>query len=318
MNNIITLSQLITRLAKATGSDPNTARRFLKAFFATVEDRLAAGESVTIKNIGTFRPASSDPLEKSEEVVFIPDAIVMDEVNRPFEMFEAVELAPGVEFDKEEEPENTADMAEDIVEEQEAAPVAPTEESQPEATETSDVVSTTDNVPVEEFEPQTVEETIIHAPAPAPATAPAPVQAPAPVSEPVREEPAEDDYEEEPRQPRKKRSLLWLWICLAVLAACVGGYFAAVHSEPIPDLYGDEEEIAADSLATDSVQMTITEVDINTSEPVKTDKPKEPEAQKPAAAAPVAQATPAIPAPASKEKVYDTVDVSLIDRKSVV
>ena len=48
MNNTVTLSQLITRLAKATGVDNNTARRFLRTFFATIEETVENGESVTI------------------------------------------------------------------------------------------------------------------------------------------------------------------------------------------------------------------------------------------------------------------------------
>ena len=84
MNNIVNLSELITRVAKVTGTDTNTARRFLRGFFATIEDGLAEGESVSIKNIGTFR-RNSDPLSgMSGAVVFIPDNAVSEEVNKPF------------------------------------------------------------------------------------------------------------------------------------------------------------------------------------------------------------------------------------------
>jgi len=43
MNDVITLSQLITRLARVTDTDTNTARRFVRSLFAAVEEQLMAG-----------------------------------------------------------------------------------------------------------------------------------------------------------------------------------------------------------------------------------------------------------------------------------
>ncbi len=324
MNDIITLSQLITRLAKVTESDPNTARRFLKSFFATIEERLAQGDSVTIKNIGTFRRASEDPLEKSAEVVFIPDPVIIDEVNRPFDMFDAVELAPGVEFEAENEvqtpsePEPEKESGQDEVPET-RQPDAEDSDEEPEAAP-EHAVSVSEDIYVSEYEPQTVEETIIPAPvAPVPKQQGPKIEQPVDKANIVTEQRVEEETDEEedeyvsPRRKPKKKGLLWLWISLAVVAAIACGYYAAVYHQPIPDLYGDDEEVPADSIPADSVVMTITEVDINT-EPssnkdvVQASKPEEkamPETSKATTSATTQPQT-------SKAKVYDTVDVSLI------
>lgn len=326
MNDIITLSQLITRLAKVTGSDPNTARRFLKSFFATIEERLAQGESVTIKNIGTFRRASEDPLEKSAEVVFIPDQVIMEEVNRPFDMFDAVELAPGVEFEAENEVQTSTDTEQEKEVEQHEVAEAPQADAGEPAEEPvsapKQAISVSENVHIAEYEPQTVEETIIPAPvAPSPKQQEPKLERPVAKADIAPEQNVEEETEEEeeeydsPRREPKKRSLLWLWISLAVVAALVGGYYAAVYHQPIPDLYGDDEEEPSDSIPSDSVVMTITEVDINTEpgcnkEAAQTSKPTEvatPDTPKaPASATAQAQSQ------SQKAKVYDTVDVSLI------
>ena len=108
MNNTITLSQLITRLAKVADTDIGTARRFLRSFFAAVEEELVNGETVSIKGIGTFRRNTDESFNQNGPVVFIPDTAFADEINAPFAMFEPVELAEDVDFSEvteEKEPE---------------------------------------------------------------------------------------------------------------------------------------------------------------------------------------------------------------------
>ena len=111
MNNTISLSQLITRLAEVSGVDTNTARRFLRLFFETLADGVKENQSVTIKNLGTFSVTESITGER--KIAFAPDATLAQELNRPFEMFEAVELADDVDFSNvtvpEPEPEEGAD-----------------------------------------------------------------------------------------------------------------------------------------------------------------------------------------------------------------
>jgi len=287
MNDIITLSQLITRLAKTTGVDNNTARRFLKAFFATVEDSLAKGDSVSIKNIGTFRRPDDSDIDCQDELLFIPDKVLMNEINRPFEMFEAVELAPGVEFSEDAEPEdNTADEVS-----------VHKSDREPEPAQASYMA------------PQTVEETIIRPRSTSVQTdnlteiPPAP-----PVEPPVKSAPVSDDVPEpEPEDTEKKpcrKSLLWLWIAIAISVACCAGYFAAVHYSPIPE-WDDEVEAVDDILDVDTVDVTADSVVA----PAAMQQKGLQHVQEKADANKTPQTN---TAKAAKQPVYDTVEVSLI------
>lgn len=129
MNNIVNLSQLINRLAKITGTDPNTARRFLRTFFATVEEALAEGQTVEIKGIGTFRRCDDPAVGTPGTVGFAPANDFAEEINRPFSVFEPVELADGLTIEElepaEEEPEQ---LREEPAEEPITEPVTETAE----------------------------------------------------------------------------------------------------------------------------------------------------------------------------------------------
>ncbi len=308
MNNIVNLSELITRVAKVTGTDTNTARRFLRGFFATIEDGLAEGESVSIKNIGTFR-RNSDPLSgMSGAVVFIPDNAVSEEVNKPFSMFELVELADGIEpaeLDQAEEPQ------------EEPAPEEPVHEPEPEETTLPEETSAPEE-PARPYdvaaitEPETVE--IRHEAAPEPTLAQsvtteipaAPIHTqPEPEleaePEPAEEEPAEEELTEEstPDEEPRRRSLLWLWIAIGLIAGGGLGYFFAMNDPSIPDIETIEESepeiepVALPEVAVDSIGIASAQTAAPDTAPAET---------------PAAAPAPAVEEPKpQKEAVYDTV-----------
>ena len=308
MNNIVNLSELITRVAKVTGTDTNTARRFLRGFFATIEDGLAEGESVSIKNIGTFR-RNSDPLSgMSGAVVFIPDNAVSEEVNKPFSMFEPVELADGIEpaeLDQAEEPQ------------EEPAPEEPVHEPEPEETTLPEETSAPEE-PARPYdvaaitEPETVE--IRHEAAPEPILAksvtteiPAAPIHPKPEPEleaepePAEEEPAEEELTEEstPDEEPRRRSLLWLWIAIGLIAGGGLGYFFAMNDPSIPDIETIEESepeiepVALPEVAVDSIGIASAQTAAPDTAPAE---------------APAAEPAPAVEEPKpQKEAVYDTV-----------
>ena len=118
MNETINLSQLIVKLGSVTGADSNTSRRFLREFFATVTDVLAQeGEdaSLTIPGIGTFKRSTGADGQSPVTVVFQADDAILGEANKPFSVFEAVEVAQGIcpdELNSEPLPE-AADEIED-------------------------------------------------------------------------------------------------------------------------------------------------------------------------------------------------------------
>ncbi len=319
MNNIITLSQLITRLAKATGVDNNTARQFLRTFFATIEESLEKGENVVIKNIGEFRLA--DDASGRRRLGFVPAEVISEEINKPFEMFEAVELAPDVDFSEVDIQEKKQEP--DVVE-VETAP------HEPEVVETV-VVSEPEVVPpVQESQPEPEPE-----PEPERDTAEA-VSAPSvPFAANVTEEEdgpvyhfADDDEEEEEtpyerpqsrrREQHSRRSYVWVWCLLFIVLVAAGAYYAAVRTVPIPDLFDDEEEIVTPEEPAEKVN--IEEVDVSelgiTQEAAaqeasssKDDKTAETKPQKQAEQPTAAAAS---KQDAAREPVYDTVQVSLI------
>lgn len=319
MNNIITLSQLITRLAKATGVDNNTARQFLRTFFATIEESLEKGENVVIKNIGEFRLA--DDASGRRRLGFVPAEVISEEINKPFEMFEAVELAPDVDFSEVDIQEKKQEP--DVVE-VETAP------HEPEVVETVVVSEPEVVTPVQESQPESEPE-----PEPERDTAEA-VSAPSvPFAANVTEEEdgpvyhfADDDEEEEEtpyerpqsrrREQHSRRSYVWVWCLLFIVLVAAGAYYAAVRTVPIPDLFDDEEEIVTPEEPAEKVN--IEEVDVSelgTTQEAAAPKASSSKDDKTAETKPQKQAEQPTAAAASKqdaarEPVYDTVQVSLI------
>jgi hypothetical protein len=92
MSNKITLPQLAATIAELTSSNSATAETFLKSLFELISETLLAGESVTIKGIGTFAP-THDP---EHPILWTPDNELAETVNQPFAFFEPVELSEDV------------------------------------------------------------------------------------------------------------------------------------------------------------------------------------------------------------------------------
>lgn len=303
MNNTVTLSQLITRLAKATGVDNNTARRFLRSFFDTLEETLEQEQTVTVKNFGTFRRTNpADPGTKGP-VAFVPDPAIMEELNKPFEMFEPVELADGVDFS-----------------EVDAAEVAPAEE--PAAIETPVPVE----VPVVEEEQKKVytypeeEEEEKEAEAPKAEALPEPKPEPKPQPEPEPQPEPKPQPKPQPRQqrhhhhyvPEPRKFPLWGWFVIFVVVASIVGFFAATWTTPMPVYDYDDYGVSQSPATSDSSATTTTAPDTATAI-TPTQPQAKPEAPAVPVAKPVKQAEPTTaPAATSSEPVYDTVEVSLI------
>lgn len=88
MNEKISFQQLSELLSEITGSTIATSELFIKEFCSIISETLVNGESVKIKNIGTFSP--SGLLDKP--ILFEPDENLADAINMPFACFDAVEL----------------------------------------------------------------------------------------------------------------------------------------------------------------------------------------------------------------------------------
>ena len=250
MNSTITLSQVITRLAKLTDTDTNTARLFVRSFFAAIEESILAGQTVAIKGIGTFKRNTDGTFNGDSPVLFIPDENLAREVNAPFSMFEAVELADGLDFpdEKEEdivEPETPKAHEAPEVPETHTAPIAPIvpdeKEEAPEAPKAP------------EAEKTEVEKEETHIP---PVTAPVTPIAPVEPKAPVEKEEAPEELEAQP-ESRKGISPLWLGVALAIIGGSLCGYFAAVYEPDEPaaeELYMPTDSIEAPVIEEVSVE----------------------------------------------------------------
>ncbi|MBD5182994.1 MAG: hypothetical protein HDS99_04285 [Bacteroidales bacterium] len=298
MNNIVNLSQLITRLAKTTDTDTTTARVFLRTFFQTIEQQLVAGESISIKGIGTFR-RSSDPLVGAPEgVMFIPDEELQHEVNRRFEVFQPVELADGadaaiLEPEQPNEPELSAEPeipAEPVVPEVTSLPQNPVVEESPVSEEPAAVMP----------EVKPAEEPVV-----APVAAPTVTPVVRPV-EPVAEDETDDD--DLARKNSRRNTIIWSIVIVFGIAIIGLALWKAISDNPIPEIgidY-DDEELVEPLDSTDDVTPLIEEVSIeslNSSEPVKSNQVTDTKEQP----APKVEAKPEPKADSSSEPVYDTV-----------
>jgi nucleoid DNA-binding protein len=101
----ISSQEIIDLIASKASVSKRAAEEFLKVMIASVEEGLLAGETVKIKNFGTFKlqwnePRKSVNVQTGDEiklagyykVVFIPDSALREQVNEPFAHLEPVEL----------------------------------------------------------------------------------------------------------------------------------------------------------------------------------------------------------------------------------
>ncbi len=113
MNNKITFPELVDRIAEITKTSKRVSELFLKELFGVIKERLEQGETVKIKNLGTFKvieiaTRKSVNVNTGEEmeipshrrVSFTPDKSLAEAVNTPFEGFETIVLDDDI---KEEE-----------------------------------------------------------------------------------------------------------------------------------------------------------------------------------------------------------------------
>ncbi|MBD5232634.1 MAG: hypothetical protein HDS65_00480 [Bacteroidales bacterium] len=289
MNSTIALSQIILRLTKISGVDTATARHFVRAFFGTIEEALIHGESVTIKGIGTFRPVEGLDASAGPKVAFMPDADLAARINAPFEMFEAVELADGLDFpEEEEEPEvNPAPEAQPEEEAPQVTEPEPEPEVAPEPEATPEPEPAYDITPA----PEQVQE-----PAVVPVEVTEPVAEPDP--EPVEEPEPEQEEEPEPVVEEKKSALNPLVIGIGLII--VGGFtgFLAANYDPddSTDAQSDwQEEVSIATPDTTSIVEDVAVEDI--AQPVQEDEP---------VVTPTHTLVEEAPAPAA-EPIYDTV-----------
>ncbi|MBQ6166973.1 MAG: HU family DNA-binding protein [Muribaculaceae bacterium] len=249
MNTKLTLVELIDMLAESTSTSKRVCELFLRELFSTVSQELINGETVKIKNIGTFKVTEvksrksvnvvdGEDIEISghKKISFTPDKSLAEAVNQPFAQFETVVLDDALTDDKlaaidEKYPSVALDSS---VEE---TPIPAPQEKAPAPEETPVVPEP----PVAPEPPVVPEPQVTPEPPVAPVDTPPierkpmlvgipidgpshPVPEAAPVEEPVvndrfyRPE-LRDAYsptEEQLSAAKPKRNLMWLWALLGV------------------------------------------------------------------------------------------------------
>ena len=110
----ISSQEIIDLLSAQTDFTKRQSEDFLKAMFGIIEERLIAGETVKIKNLGTFKSQwnksrKSVNVQTGEEFIipgfrkisFLPDSVLKNIVNEPYAHLEATVLDSNLEISKE-------------------------------------------------------------------------------------------------------------------------------------------------------------------------------------------------------------------------
>ena len=112
MNNRFTVQELIEALTQRHDMELADAEAFVHTFFKLIEERLESDRYVKIKGLGTFKLVNIDSRESIDvntgkrieikshnRIVFTPDSIMRNLVNKPFAHFETVQLNENTYFD---------------------------------------------------------------------------------------------------------------------------------------------------------------------------------------------------------------------------
>lgn len=219
MNRKLNYMNLADELAARLHLSQGETEAFLRTFFDTVEQGLAADQQVKVKGLGTFKlnemgaRGSIDvntgeriTIQGYNKITFTPETALKDRINKPFAHFETTELADDYEPSPQElkqEPSQEPDTVSEPESVQESIPTqepvptqdpAPVQELEP-IPESTPVPSQEDERPSQEPSPATPTAPIAEEPATPTAeeqvaTAASTAEEPATPAAPIAEEPA--------------------------------------------------------------------------------------------------------------------------------
>jgi len=108
----LTIQEIARVLTEKNGLQKREANRFVAEMFAIIQQQLDTDQIVKVKGLGTFKVVSVEAresvsvrtgervtIDSHAKVVFTPDKLMSELVNKPFSQFETVVLNDGVEFD---------------------------------------------------------------------------------------------------------------------------------------------------------------------------------------------------------------------------
>lgn len=121
MNKKVLLQELADGVARRKGVTKKDADAFVRIVFELIEQYLESDKIVKIKGFGTFKLVSVDSRESVNvntgeririkghtKISFTPDAVLRDQVNKPFADFETVVLSDGIDLDEMEQVDVSA------------------------------------------------------------------------------------------------------------------------------------------------------------------------------------------------------------------
>lgn len=156
MNRKLNYMNLADELAARLHLSQGETEAFLRTFFDTVEQGLAADQQVKVKGLGTFKlnemgaRGSIDvntgeriTIQGYNKITFTPETALKDRINKPFAHFETTELSDDYEPSPQELKQEPSQEPE----------TAPEPESVQEPIPTQESVPTQDPAPAQEIEP---------------------------------------------------------------------------------------------------------------------------------------------------------------------
>lgn len=106
----ISLSALVASLAVKSGCTAAESESFVKGFFNVISESLEAGEAVKVPGLGTFKlvpienrksvnitDGSDITIPGHNRIVFVATREVAEKINKPFAIFNSVELESGID-----------------------------------------------------------------------------------------------------------------------------------------------------------------------------------------------------------------------------
>ena len=289
MNKKISFPELVDSIAELTNTSKRISDLFLKELFGIVKEKLQAGESVKIKNFGTFKVTeiasrrsvnvnTGEDMEipSHRKVSFTPDKSLAEAINIPFEGFETVILKDDLSEEDlkelaligEEDPIVTESVVEsvepaEVVDDVELPPVFSGNDTDEDtqAEENNSITKTEDNVVSEENIIVTQEDEI------------------KPLNNDSEEVIVKSEYEDSEEQNEnsfnsvkieKRKSFLWGFIgglftfiligsiAIAVCNSCFG-YFMKTEEITANDI--EQEVIVMDSVQNDIDTVSVTNHD---------------------------------------------------------
>lgn len=126
MNSRLNISDLAGLLSETTGKNKEDIERFLKSFVEIVTENLYKDKSVVVDELGIFMLTLVEERESVDvntgqriliprhyKFSFHPDQKLKDSVNKPFSVFETIELKDNVDFSSVEDVEDQHDIDEE-------------------------------------------------------------------------------------------------------------------------------------------------------------------------------------------------------------